>query len=869
MSEVTHSKIRVILKIHIYYINYLCNVKYVSHASLVNTGFIGYNHIMIQKTYLINSIDGLKDAAGRIRSKHIYGTASCKVLLTWARIWDPADFDVFRDKVHTLFPEFITLGTNNYGNEDILKGRLDGSGPEHSITLSFLFFEDSGASLIDIEPGIREESREGKEINACLKAINDVKGVYLVPNNYFCSAEAVLEEAVRGYEGIPFFGIKTSLMPEYRVFGYKPDGDIVENRLFALAFYGKTLAVRSHYNLGWTPVGRMMTVTKEENPFFVDEIDGLPATNVYNKYLGLKNEQIIPENLSEFPLIVYRNDMKISRIGISGPKEGQLIFGAPVYPGDRICLSYGNPDDLFEEISLDCDEIEDFDPQGCILLTCANRIMLLGEREPEETDLYKKLVKSAAVVYGYAEIFSLNGNGGELNSALVSVVFREDCTNDNLPAVSSDTDDTDQYGVTGKDHHTEDNRVPFSDRLSRFFKEMSNDLVAAAEEAAKANRARSAFYSMLSHEIRTPLNSILGMNEMILRESHEAEILEYSESISHSGEILLQLINDVLDTEKIEAGKMKIVPVEYDPSELIKSLSDMIGVNASGKGLKLNVIKGDNLPSLLFGDEARIRQCAINILNNAVKYTQKGEVTLKVDTRPVDKDHIFLDISVKDTGIGIRPEDIEKLSIPFERLELSRNYKVEGSGLGLNIVRKLLELMGSELRIESTYGKGSEFSFGIMQEVRESKAPDDNNADVTSSERNDVRTFTAPGASILIVDDTASNIKIMKLFLKNSLIDIDSAPDGMTAAAMSKNRKYDIIFLDHLMPDMDGLETFKIIRADKDNPNTDSVYVMLTANDGSGVRESFLREGFDDFMTKPVKTADLEALLGKYLKNYT
>ena len=156
-----------------------------------------------------------------------------------------------------------------------------------------------------------------------------------------------------------------------------------------------------------------------------------------------------------------------------------------------------------------------------------------------------------------------------------------------------------------------------------------------------------------------------------------------------------------------------------------------------------------------------------------------------------------------------------------------------------------------------------------MQEVRESKAPDDNNADVTSSKRNDVRTFTASGASILIVDDTASNIKIMKLFLKNSLIDIDSAPDGMTAVAMSKNRKYDIIFLDHLMPDMDGLETFKIIRADKDNPNTDSVYVMLTANDGSGVRDTFFSEGFDDFMTKPVKIADLEALLGKYLKDYT
>jgi signal transduction histidine kinase/CheY-like chemotaxis protein len=722
--------------------------------------------------------------------------------------------------------------------------------------------------LIGIHPGVQEEEREGRELNDYLGSLTNVRGVYLTTPDYFCSAEGVLKESIKGFEHIPFFGIKASLLPEYQNFGYEAGGELIEHRLFALVFHGEKLSIRTHYNLGWTPVGKIMTVTKEENPFFVDEIDGKPATHVYNKYLGLNNDQIIPENLSEFPLIIYRDNIKISRIGISGPKEGQLLFGAPVYPNDRISLSYGNPDDLFEEVKQDSEEIGEFDPQAGILITCANRVMLLKEREQEEIELYKHYMKSAAVVYGYAEIFSMNGKGGELNSALVSVAFREDVAH-------SGNDETTNEPVYEAAEAHYSTIVPFADRLSRFFKEMSNDLLTAAREAEAANRTKSVYYSCISHEIRTPLNAILGMNEMILRECVEDNIRDYAGNIANSGKMLMQIINDILDSEKIEAGKMKIIPVEYNINKVVKELSDMIFVSAESKGLKLRLEIADDLPSVLIGDETRIRQCTLNLLNNAVKYTDNGDVIFRVTAEPVDNKHTRLNISVSDTGIGIKPEDIEKLSMPFERVDQSRNYNIEGTGLGLSIVKRLLGLMGTSLKISSTYGQGSEFSFAIIQE----NGTEDSSSGSHNAEQNGLYFGSGEGdsgnedfrnikASVLVVDDNAVNIKIVKLFLKNTQLDIDTASSGSAAIEMAGKKKYDIIFLDYRMPEIDGLEAYRQIKAEKEGINTDSVFIMLTASDETSAREMFMKEGFDDYLPKPLQIRELEEILRKHLSGY-
>ncbi len=819
---------------------------------------------MIQKTFRLKNIDSLSDVSEAIQNESICQNASCKVLLAWAQLWDQKEFAQFRETVRSLFPDFTTIGTNHFSSTDIQNGKIDGKSAEKGILLSFFFFESSEASLLGLETKITGEAETGVELNCLLKEIPDIKGIYIVVPQYFISAEAVLKEGLNGLEKTPVFGIKTSLLFEYQTFGYEKGGCLLEKLLFVLVFHGKTLSLRLHYNLGWTPVGKVMTVTEEDNPFFVNKIDENPATFIYNKYLGLRDDQIIPENLSEFPLIIYRDGIKISRIGIAGEKQGQLVFGAPVYQNDRICLSYGNPDDLFSEIKNDSEEIGAFEPQAGLLIVCANRIMLLKERERDEIDYYERYIGDVPAIYGYAEIFYNNGKGGELNSALVSAVFKEDCAHEALKTPAG-TESIKEDSLTDP---FSDAVVPFTDRLARFFKEMSKDLLEAVKEAEDANRTKSAYFSCISHEFRTPLNSVLGMNEMILRETREENIKGYSENIENSGKLLLQLVNDILDSEKIAAGKMEIIPVDYDIKKVINELVAMVSISAREKGLKLKLDISDSLPAILFGDETRIRQCVLNILNNAIKYTETGEVVFKVNADRIDQGHVKLNISVKDTGIGIKPEDIEKLSIPFERVDTARNRKIEGSGLGLNIVKNLLALMNSTLEIKSIYGEGSEFSFSLLQEVKKegSRLTDSSEANA-GKDRDKPQTgdFKAPEASILIVDDTEMNIVVMRHFLKYTEIHIDSALSGMEAIEMTHEKSYDIIFLDQRMPEMDGSETFKKMKADPENRNPASIYIMLTGNEGEGVKEKFLSEGFDDYISKPLKLKTLEETVRRFL----
>nr|MCR5127661.1 response regulator [Lachnospiraceae bacterium] len=474
----------------------------------------------------------------------------------------------------------------------------------------------------------------------------------------------------------------------------------------------------------------------------------------------------------------------------------------------------------------------------------------------EEIELYRKKIKEAAAVYGFGELFYLDGKGGELNSALVSVSLKET----DLSVPTNKAEETIQAAAS---EDTDPILVPFHDRLSRMFKEMSGDLIMAVKEAEDANRAKSVFYSALSHEIRTPLNSILGMNEMILKECKDENILKYAGNIKSAGKLLLQLINDILDTGKIEAGKMEIVPVEYRPKEMMDELAEMISYSAKEKGLEFLYALNGEVPPILYGDEKRIRQCILNLLSNAIKYTPSGKVIFAVSSSVADKDHARLKIRVSDSGIGIRPEDIEKLSHPFERVDHSKNYNVEGTGLGLNIVNRLLALMDSKLEIRSVYGQGSQFSFEIDQEIPQD-TEDGKAGHFAEKEWGDLK---AGNATILVVDDTEMNLELVRVLLKNSRIHIDTALNGADALELAAKQKYDIIFLDLRMPGMDGIEVFQRLKEDRDGSNADTPVVLLTANEGDDARRKCIEEGFSDYLPKPFTPAMLEEMIRKHLKN--
>ena len=401
-------------------------------------------------------------------------------------------------------------------------------------------------------------------------------------------------------------------------------------------------------------------------------------------------------------------------------------------------------------------------------------------------------------------------------------------------------------------------------------KQERDKLIDMSERAIAASEAKSSFLSNMSHEIRTPINAVLGMNEMILRECEDSNILKYSENIRVAGHTLLGIVNDILDFSKIEAGKLEIIPVDYDLSSVLNDLVIMVRSRADEKGLSLTLDFDSDIPRLLNGDEIRLKQIITNILSNAVKYTEKGSVIFAVtyEKIPDEADSILLKVMVKDTGIGIREEDMKKLFSVFDRIDEKRNRNVEGTGLGMNITRSLLSMMGSSLNVESVYGLGSRFSFSLVQKVVKWEKM----GDYETSCRENLKRHTgyterlfAPDAEVLVADDNPMNLIVFQSLLKQTGIRIDTADSGNRCISLSLKKRYDIIFLDHMMPEKDGIETLHEIREHDDNPNKVVPAICITANAISGAREKYIAEGFDDYLTKPIDSEKLEELLINYL----
>ena len=393
----------------------------------------------------------------------------------------------------------------------------------------------------------------------------------------------------------------------------------------------------------------------------------------------------------------------------------------------------------------------------------------------------------------------------------------------------------------------------------------SDELRQAKQVAEMANKAKSDFLAKMSHEIRTPINAVIGMDEMILTRSKDEEIERYALDIKGAATTLLSIINEILDSSKIESGKMEIVPVNYEIASMLNDLYNMISFKASQKNLELVFDIDKEIPVGYFGDDVRIRQCVTNLLSNAVKYTDKGTVTLSV-TATYSAGFADLTFAVKDTGIGIKKEDMSKLFEDFTRINLEKNRSVEGTGLGMTITARLLELMDSKLEVESVYGIGSVFSFTIRQKIVNGEKLGDFNVRIEKSAESYkfVQRYKARDAKILLVDDNNINRKVFRSLLSEAEIKIDEAADGYECINMLKKNSYDLVFLDHMMPGIDGIETFKIIKDENLCPNTP--IVMLSANAVTGAREQYIEMGFSNYLPKPIEADKLDEMIMKYVR---
>ena len=415
----------------------------------------------------------------------------------------------------------------------------------------------------------------------------------------------------------------------------------------------------------------------------------------------------------------------------------------------------------------------------------------------------------------------------------------------------------------------------FSIETSDYHRLLENNkkLALARQDAIKANRAKSDFLANMSHEIRTPLNAVLGMDELIIMETEKRKdidpeftgcIKEYAENIKDAGQVLLSVINDILDLTKIESGKTEIKPAPYKFRELVSSVGTIVRVRAEQKGLSYEEKIDSAIPDDLIGDELRIRQIMINLLNNAVKYTESGKVILEITMKDKAENSLTLCISVRDTGIGIKEEDLPHIFGDFQRLDEEKNRWIEGTGLGLSIVKRMANLMQGNVEASSKYGEGSVFTVCLPQAIS-SVSLIKNENEKGSNRIAELVTFDTPGCHYLIVDDNKLNVIVAKRFLEKINGRIDSAYGGEEALGKMRETKYDLIFMDHMMPEPDGIRTYELSLEDNENVNRETPVIMMTANALSGVREEYLEKGFADYLSKPIEIGEMLRIIKQYV----
>lgn len=578
--------------------------------------------------------------------------------------------------------------------------------------------------------------------------------------------------------------------------------------------------------------------------------------------------------VEDFPGIV---DAFRGNTAVSYDEEKGLLFSVPVYKGKNIKYVINklySPNDLINDYSMTC-----YDGQGFISLITREGETIIPFKE--NTIKYDHIIASAA---GQGALSRLRSEMNRNSSAATTLndktgnyyLFEAEVGESELLILGIVPQSAVNGGIYGTYVIVAFIIVVLGILLLVFAffsygaekKALESDALREAKLIAdNANKAKGDFLANMSHEIRTPINAIIGMNEMILRESDDNRVLELSGKIKNASQSLLSVINDILDFSKIESGKMEIIPVQYEVSSVVGDLYNMVLNKAKAKNLALKVDIDPELPHVLYGDDVRIRQIVLNMLTNSIKYTERGEINLKFRYDKIDDKTILLNVSVKDTGIGIKEEDMERLFAPFERFEEMKNRSVEGTGLGMNIVRQLLELMDSKLNVTSEYGKGSEFSFDIRQTVIRWEpvgkfvVVEDDDAYV----ENYLEKFHAPECRILIVDDLDMNLTVMTELLRPTQIRIDTALSGKQALELSMEKKYDCIIIDHQMPVMDGIETLHKLKKTEGSLNSDTPCIALTANAIAGARDMYIDEGFDDYISKPINGPRLELLLMEYL----
>ncbi len=818
---------------------------------------------MIQKTFIIHDESETYELLASVKLYSWYNNART----TFA-------FLSCSNAPHIQIHQVVRVLKNAYPGIKVLAGtQSDISNTEGRCTvrISFFYFDESDVNtcILDYDSISKDEAVE--KARNFLKDQKFLKGVLLMP----IGGDIGLADFVEGISGpyldVPFFGgiagdpVGVDKPEDQK--GFIMTDEMIFRGIAMVAFVGKNLHLIVNQQVPWKAVGRELTATvSTENrkskyaDVCISRLDGEKPVDIYKHYLGVDFNSYFLRNVAEFPLILYRNDgRQIVNIPLDVSEEGELFYYEGIKNGDKLRLGYGNPEDFMQKADAGSQVIDSFGAEGMLLFICYTHLMMLKKQSSEEIKCYLRNCVGLNYFYCMGEIYRYSFSGEIQSGSLIAVAMREGEKNETIEnKLFKIPIDTGKRDI-----------IPLTERLINFLEVTTNEYDEMAHIAELANKAKSDFLSNMSHEIRTPINAVLGMDEMILRDTEEPKTRKFAENIHDAGNILLSLVNDILDFSKIEAGKMDIIPVEYDARSALNDLLNMVKKRAKDKGLDLNVQIDPRIPCIMRGDVIRLKQVILNIVNNAIKYTNYGSIFVRGVL--VGRDDIKQTVSIKclviDTGIGIKRQDIPRLFNAFDRIEEERNRAIEGTGLGMNITQRLLQAMGSSLEVDSIYGIGSTFSFTITQEVVD-WTPVGEFAFLINMKRrqNDIYRpgFTAEGVRVLVVDDAPMNLQVVEGLLEGTLMELDTAISGADCLSWVQENKYDIILLDYRMPQMDGIETLHAIRNLGGWRDTVPI-ICLTANAVTGAREQYLKAGFDDYVTKPIKPQILEKVLLQYL----